>query len=199
MSVCSCEMTTAARAAFLWVLPGHLGAATYNTTHDSETLVTGASVLVAVFGLLVAGYYYHRNFRLSRTIADRAVKMEAQKLLLEINKALLADPSLFAIYKTRPAARKLSAASPELFEEKIKAFGFMMLNVFEIVLAQLPPGPERDVWTRFFRNSLDLCPVLGDLLTQSEPIYGEPLRGIYLDWRANTSGTDKSIPPTPPS
>ena len=73
---------------------------------SSQSWVTSAA-LVALVSMVIAAIYYYRTLKLSARIADRAVTVEAQKLLLEVNKVLVADPRLFAIYKEGDELRVL--------------------------------------------------------------------------------------------
>jgi len=170
---------------------------------SSQSWITSAA-LVASAGTAIAVIYYYQTLGLSQRIADRTVTVEAQKLLLEINKTLVADPRLFSIYKEgdellilieKYAAgekSKLSiggSANSDL-PGKLIAFGCMLINVFEIVFAQLPQGPEYVAWQGYFEDSLNRCPAICDLLELSEAdkIYHQNLMAAFRLWKDKTRG-----------
>ncbi len=165
---------------------------------SSQSWITSAA-LVALAGTAFAVFYYYRTLELSERIADRAVTVEAQKLLLEINKALVTDPRLFSIYRegdelhvliAKYATGKnsqLSIDGPAISDlpGKVVAFGCMLINVFEIVFAQLPKGPEHLTWQAYFEDSLNRCPVICDLLQlrEADKIYHQNLMAAFRLWK----------------
>src|SRR5882762_5659163 len=105
------------------------------TKKEKWTLVfAGVSAGVSLIGAGLSIWYLRKNVKLSKQIADRTVTVESQKLLLEINKQYLSNPALFAIYNDHPGREKLLKDCPAL-ADKIKALGYLKLNVFEIVFA----------------------------------------------------------------
>ncbi len=180
------------RAAALSVLSLDLGFALFGvrgafhgldillTSGESPTWVTSTAV-VALFGAVVSLIYSIRIYILTKRNADRAVIVDAQKLLLEINKLLVAEPNLFAIYDN-VASKGLFAANDNL-KGKLRAFGFMNLNVFEMVFAQLPRGKEHETWTSYFTDSLRRSTLLCELLKEAGDIYHPSLKKIYEEWK----------------
>jgi hypothetical protein len=163
------------------------------------------SAIVAIAAALFSIHFFVENAVLSRQLADRTVTIEAQKLLLEINKQLISDPSLFAIYgendELHRLISKIAHASRPVGEQgapdtklagdpnwtaagKLAGLGFMLLNVFEIVFAQMPPGSELDTWKQYFEDTLNRCPMISKLLTLTEAkvIYHRRLMESYDDW-----------------
>jgi len=65
--------------------------------------------------------------------------------------------------------------------EKVKALGFMKLNVFEIVYAVLPQG---GAWKAFSEDSLLNCPAMRDELDNHHAIYDDNLVEAYRVWKA---------------
>lgn len=169
---------------------------------SSQSWISSAA-LVALAGMAFTVIYYYLNLELSKGIADRTVILEAQKLLLEINKALLTDPRLFSIYKEGDELHVLIAkyAAGNNSESpnggltisdlpgKLVAFGCMLINVFEIVFAQLPKGLEHNSWQEYFEDSLNRCPVVCDLLELSEAdkIYHPNLMDAFRLWKQKKS------------
>jgi hypothetical protein len=141
------------------------------------------AVVSAIFSL----YFFIENRKLSRGIADRTVTFEAQKLLLEINKQFIADPTLFAIYDDDPKHRKALENDSQL-KAKVDALGYMKLNVFEVIFAQLPDAQRDAAWNAYFLDSLDRCSVLAEELRISKPIYHPKLVEAYEKWERDKWG-----------
>jgi len=99
---------------------------------------------VSLFGALLSGLFAALAYKLSRTNAFRTATIESQRMLLDINKAYLADPKLLAIEGEYDAS---TVTDPE-FPAKLKAMAYMKLNVFEVVFPVLPRGRGRDAWIR---------------------------------------------------
>lgn len=176
---------------------------------SSSSWITSAA-LVTLTGLAFTVFYYYLTLELNKRIADRTVIVEAQKLLLEINKALVTDPRLFSIYKEGDELRVLIAeCTPGENSDlsigglpisdlpgKLVAFALMLINVFEIVFAQLPKGAEYLNWQEYFEDSLNRCPVICDLLelTGADKIYHPNLMDAFRLWKQNYTNR---VPPLP--
>ena len=148
------------------------------------------SAIVSVLAAMGSLYYFYKNRELSSEIADRTVSFEAQKLLLEINKQFIADPSLFAIYDDNSDNKKALENDPEL-KAKVESLGYMKLNVFEIVFARLPDDSRDKGWKGYFLDSLDRCSVLAEELKISEAIYHPRLIEAYQAWAKDKPGRDR--------
>ena len=174
------------------------------TASASGTGIT-LSALVALAAFLISIHYFLANAALSKQLADRTVTIEAQKLLLEINKQLISDPGLFAIYDKNDELHRLiseiaqaaglgggagvtnAPRTDEVIRNaagKLAGLGFMLLNVFEIVFAQMSPGPELETWKNYFADTLNRCPIIPKLLTLKEAkvIYHKRLMESYEEW-----------------
>jgi hypothetical protein len=143
--------------------------------------------IVSLLAAIGSFYYFRQNRDLSRNIADRTVTFEAQKLLLEINKQFIADPSLFAIYDDNPKNQNALASDPKL-KAKVEALGYMKLNIYEIVFAKLPDGSRDGPWKGYFLDSMDRCSVLAEELKSSRGIYHPNLLREYDEWVKDVAG-----------
>ncbi len=141
-----------------------------------------ASGAVSVVAAVLSFIYFWKNRKLSKEIADRTVNIEAQKFLLEVNKQYVCDPRLFAIYDKYPNRDELFKREPDLLE-KVRAFGYLKLNVFEIVYSVLPEG---GAWQAYFEDSLEKCSLLRQELTDQEKIYDKNLLAAYKRWKMKT-------------
>jgi hypothetical protein len=155
------------------------------------------SLVVSILSLAVSGYtafyLFGKNYELNRAIAERTVTIEAQKLLLEINKQFVSCPDLFAIYDDYPGRHDLLVSEPKLLP-KLRAIAYMHLNVFEIVFAVLPRGTSRKTWVKYFEDSLNRCSLLHDELNVNPEIYHADLIAAYISWRnSHPAGTTRII------
>ncbi len=142
----------------------------------------GIAIASSTLSIIAAGlsfFYFLKNRKLSKEIADRTVTIEAQKFLLEVNKQYISEPKLFAIYDDFPGRDELFKTRPDLLE-KVKALGYLKLNVFEIVYSVLPEG---GAWQAYFEDSLKRCSLLRQELTEQESIYDKNLVAAYKRWK----------------
>jgi hypothetical protein len=139
---------------------------------------------VSVLSAILSAVLFWKNFRLSRRLSDRSTTIEGHKLLLELDKQLISDPRLWALFDDHPVAGaiKNELADP-LLAGKLEAFAYMTLNVFEILLA-VHPGVndargdrEYDTWCRFFNDTLTKASVLRRMLEDPavRSLYGAEL------------------------
>jgi HAMP domain-containing protein len=145
----------------------------------------GVAIFAAMVSLLALAVSV---WALKRTgkIADRTVRVEAQKLLLEINKSLITTPKLFSVLDNEQSAggeRKncpeesapCKNGCPEDECRKLRAFAYMNLNVFEIVLAVHPKGEEATAWRRYFKETLKNSKITRTVLLENSDVYSDQL------------------------
>jgi hypothetical protein len=159
------------------------GAANEDRSTRRERIgIAFASSTLSLIALGLSFFYFRRNRKLSKEIADRTVTIEAQKLLLEVNKQYVSDPRLFAIYDKYPKRDELFRKEPDVLE-KVKALGYMKLNIFEVVYSVLPEG---GAWQAYFEDSLEKCSLIREELTNQEKIYDKNLVAAYKRWKEKT-------------
>lgn len=140
-----------------------------STYHDPRLVGTGHLHRLRTS----VGSLFYRNFKLSTRLANRNVQIEAHKQLFETNRQQIADPRLWAIWDVHQVQFKEDLADP-VFRLKLRSFAYMQLNIFEMVMVQLPnDGPVFGTWQRFFTDSLEGCSLLRELLIENEE------RGFY--------------------
>jgi hypothetical protein len=164
--------------------PTHTGNQPLGQSIWTQVNLTGTIALFAAFCSL---YFFFKNRDLSRGIADRTVTIEAQELLLEINKQFIEDPSLFAIYDDIPENKNALEKNQRL-NDKVNALGYMHLNLFEIVFSQVPDVSEAGPWKAYFLDSLDRCSVLEKELKAQKAIYHYRLVEEYEKWVNDIDG-----------
>jgi hypothetical protein len=127
--------------------------------------------VVSFLSALLSFVFFLRNFRLSRRLSDRSTTIEGHKLLLDIDKQLISDPRLWALQDNHPIAEALKkeVADP-LVSGKLEAFAYMILNVFEILLAVHPGAGDKrgnadyETWRQFAHDTLKKSSTLRQML-----------------------------------
>jgi hypothetical protein len=132
-------------------------------------LATWVAAAIAVISVYV-------NWKVSSAISDRTVTIEAQKMLLEINKQYISDTALLAL-EGEASAKSLDPAA------KLRAMAYLKLNVFEIIFAVLVDQKARKAWTTYFEKSLTKSALLGEELEKNREIYHEDLLNAYDKWK----------------
>ena len=153
-----------------------------------------AGPLVSMFAALISILFFALTFRLSRRMADRSLNLEAHKMLLDINRQLIADPRLWTFYDDHAVASDLELRDKSLlFRSKLEAFAYLQLNMFEIILLEVPEpstGEERNparVWCDFYFDSIARSSVMREILDRpnSAKIYNAVLMTLYAQWKTN--------------
>jgi hypothetical protein len=158
-------------------------------------LISLLAALASIAGAGLTFYYYQKNLELSKEIASRTVTLEAQQMLLEINKQYLADPALFAVYDDWEGRDELLKKGGADLPTKLKALAYLKLNVFEVVFAVMPPNsPPYSAWMAYFEDTLSRCSVVRDELSANSRIYHPNLIEAYSLWtRKSAKGAPKAV------
>ncbi len=130
--------------ACLCVGGGHVAGLNFSGSVDSQSAWSwvawisagGISAAVAILA-----------YDLNREVAIRTATIEAQKMLLELNKQYVAKPELLYIEGEYIGSVDLKNVA---FLAQLKAMVYLKLNVFEVIFATLPRGSEREAWIRYF-------------------------------------------------
>src|SRR5581483_7606523 len=115
-------------------------------------------------------------------------------MLLEINRQLISDPCLWSIYDDHPVRATNAFATwraGDLSKAKLEAFAYLKLNMFEVVLVEIPnPGPQErpnvsNVWLNFFHDSLARSSTLRGILERPDAprLYNRVLLALYSHWK----------------
>jgi hypothetical protein len=128
-------------------------------------------------------------FQLNRGVAIRSTTIEAQKMLLEINKQYITFPEL--LYIENEHVGPVDPEEPKT-KAKLKAMVYLKLNVFEVIFAVLPEGPERETWLKYFEASLSKSDLLAKELDRHHEIYHPALIDAFTDWK-NATGVGVHI------
>ncbi len=160
--------------------------------------------LISMVGAALSVTCFWLSFRLSKRMAQRSLYLEAQKMLLEINRQLIADPWLWSIYDDHPVRTDpdfdAKCAKSGLFNAKLQAFAYLKLNMFEVILAEVPEPAQQgqrnpsNVWLDFFHYSLAGSSVIRGILERSETpqLYNPVLVALYQEWKNSATATIRS-------
>jgi len=91
-----------------------------------DFIAIGAAVIA-----LTSAFFASRNVQLTALRRRVDVRNQFQSYMLAINKALLDDPDLFAIYDAHPRANDVRKKAEN--HGKLISFAYMLLNTFEVV------------------------------------------------------------------
>jgi hypothetical protein len=144
------------------------------TDAKEDSNVDKATLAVASTALVLSAYSAFNTWRIS-SHQDHAIKrQECQALLFDMNKELIRDPRLFAIYDDHPMSK--IARSPE-DEGRIEAFAYYHANMMEIVYINLATSnwysrssdfdAVRDAWHRWTVYLLKNCSPIKKLISDS--------------------------------
>jgi len=133
----------------------------------------------SVIALVASICFFVMTRRQSIVFADRTVRIEAQKLLLEINKQFLANPALLGVYDENFEKLPFEKRKSNDFKLSLRALALMKLNVFEIVFAVHPAGRRRAPWEKYFKDSLEKCSPLREVLDKYNDMYSDDLIEAY--------------------
>ena len=151
--------------------------------------------IVSIVAAILSFVYFWRGFRLSKRMTDRSLNLEAQKMLLEINRQLISDPWLWSIYDDHPVRSdsefESKCGQSRLFQAKLQAFAYLCLNMFEVVLAEAPEPEQQghrnasNHWVDFFRHAVSRSTVVREILEASEArqLYDPVLIALYTEWQ----------------
>ena len=116
--------------------------------------ISGLSLIVSV----IVGY---KMFALGLRQLKLANRLELQKMLLELNKEFLRDPSLCA-YRDLYRSRLNIETITDEHRDRIETILHMLLNLLELVFIYFSPNKsmtkvdkrEWEIWQNYFRNTL---------------------------------------------
>jgi hypothetical protein len=152
--------------------------------------VLGPIISVAAAGLSATLFWL--SYQKSKRDADRSIYVDCQKFVIEICKHLIAEPLLRCLYDESPlSSEKAGDIENMLFQQKLRAFAHLHLNMFEIVVNEIPkPGFGRkknpsNVWFNYFHDTLKRSKLVRDVLEEPESkhIWSPVLLKEYLKWK----------------
>ena len=161
--------------------------------------------LVSLFAATLSILFFALNFWFSRRMASRSLYLEAHKMLFDIDRQMIAEPRLWAFYDDHPIRfdPAFDGSSVHL-RAKLEAFAYLQLNMFEIVLVEVPKltfrgkRSQSKVWHEFFYDTLSRSSLLCSILERPgiAKIYNAVLLKRYDEWKTKKAeaASAKSAP-----
>lgn len=94
-------------------------------------MLSSVSFVISVISFMLTIVTVIFTYRFNRITIRNSAKQEHQKILLEINKMLLAEPELWTVYDQHPM-NAVTPKSPQL-QAKVEALVYYYLNFFDVV------------------------------------------------------------------
>jgi len=153
--------------------------------------------IVSFAGAVSSGWFYWKNLKLNQKNANRSIYVDGQKFLIEICKLLTNDPLLWNIYDDSPVSlEKLRDTKTPMFQARLRAFAHLHLNMFEIMMNEVPPPEEAgekrnasNVWYDYLDDTFNRSHLVREILEEnaSERIWSDSLRERYRLWKLRNS------------
>jgi hypothetical protein len=163
-----------------------------------------AGPIVSMFAAAISILFFVLSFRLSKRMANRALNLEAHKMLIDIDRQLIADPRLWAFYDDHPVSKDQELNESSLqFRAKLEAFAYLQLNMFEIILLEIPEPAEgmdrnhSNVWCDFFFDTISRSSLARSILDRpnSGKIYNIVLLALYDQWKSSAGAASDHLAP----
>ncbi|HWN09161.1 MAG TPA: hypothetical protein VNO50_07845 [Pyrinomonadaceae bacterium] len=146
----------------------------------TEGYMTGveiATLTISLVSLSISIFVGYRTHAFGEYQLRLGTRNDFQKLLIDVDKTLVENPQLWAIYDAYPA----SGALTDIEKGRLRAFAYMLLNVFECVFAFYGDSPRLtkaenesfEAWKGFLKNTLQDSSFARELLANPK------LRLIY--------------------
>jgi hypothetical protein len=163
--------------------------------------------IVSITAACLSAVFLWLNYQTTKRNADRSIYVDGQKFLIEICKQLISEPLLWSLYDESPLKVKQSVQIDDLlFQQKLRAFAHLHLNMFEIVVNEVPkPGFGRkknlsNVWFNYFHDTLKRSQLVRDVLEgpESEQIWSPILLNEYSKWKVQHQRKSMHVDPQQP-
>lgn len=125
------------------------------------------------------------TYRFNRITIRNSAKQEHQKMLLEVNKMMIADPWLWTIYDDHP----LTASRPSSEEDQARkeSLIYYYLNYFDVIyefynkhiIMNRTDKETWRAWREYMESFLRRSSQARDIVERSYPLYERELSGFY--------------------
>lgn len=152
--------------------------------------------IVSVFAAALSVFFFWLSYQNTKKAANRSIYVDGQKFVIEICKQLISEPQLWCLYDDSPLRAKMGFEVEEpLFRQKLRAFAHLHVNMFEIVVNEVPkPGFGKkknpsNVWFNYFHDTLKRSKLVRDVLEEPEShnIWSPVLLKEYRDWKGDNA------------
>ena len=160
-----------------------------NTFSVYELLGSIASIGAAA----LSGYFAYLSYRQARKVSDRGINVEGTRMLLEIDRCLIEDPKLWACIDDHPvrnAEEFKNVKNAPIFQAKLEAFSYLIINTFEMVLAETLNARDcadrntSQLWKNFFTDTISKSTLMRNILEREEAAatLHPNLLALYKNW-----------------
>lgn len=150
------------------------------------------AVVSAIAALLSAAFAW-KSAQATKANANRSIYVDGQKFLIEVCKQLVAEPVLWCVYDDSPLrTEKIYCPNDPLQHAKLRAFAHLHLNMFEIIVNEVPK-PSRwrwrrnasNVWYDYLHDTFDRSALTREILDEpiSQKIWSKALHKEYERWK----------------
>jgi hypothetical protein len=150
------------------------------------------AIVSAIAALLSAAFAW-KSAQAAKAAANRSIYVDGQKFLIEVCKQLVAEPVLWCLYDDSPLRNEaIYDANDPLQQAKLRAFAYLHLNMFEIIVNEVPK-PSRwkwrrnasNVWYDYLHDTLDRSTMTRGILDEptAEKIWSKALHKEYGRWK----------------
>ena len=150
-------------------------------------------ILSAIFAVasVVLGWW---NVQRAKSNANRSIYVDGQKFLIEICKQLIAEPVLWCMYDKSPLRERKDVYHPNdsLQYAKLRAFAHLHLNMFEIIVNEVPKPAvwkgkrnASKVWFDYLNDTLTRSRMIREILDDpdNDRIWSDALKTEYGRWK----------------
>jgi hypothetical protein len=158
------------------------------------------AVIISLVSLGVSVYVERRAARLNESAFRRTAEHDHIAALLELDRVLISNPELWAIYDDHPLARQPRTRGGRLAAARREAFIFSHLNIFELVhdfyhgSIHLRACDRRywAAWDRYIRQFFRTCSEARTIFRQprAHEIYAETFTGYAREIIRSVEGEE---------
>jgi hypothetical protein len=174
---------------------------------DNLALKDVLGPIISIAAAFLSAVFFWLSYQKSKRDANRSIYVDGQKFIIEICKQLISEPLLWCLYDDSPLkTEKASEIDDPLFQQKLRAFAHLHLNMFEIVVNEVPkPGfgwkkNPSNVWFNYFHDTLGRSQLIRDVLDEpeSKQIWSPVLLKEHLKWKVQHQRHSKHVNPKQP-
>jgi hypothetical protein len=151
--------------------------------------------IIAIIAAAFSWFWYWRNIRLAKRNANRSIYVDGQKFLIDVCKQLVSEPVLWCVYDDEPLRKeKIYDISDPIQQAKLRAFAHLHLNMFEIIVNEVPKPAvlgkrtASNVWYDYLGDTLTRSRMIREILEEpaSKQIWSDALHKEYRRWKEKT-------------
>ncbi len=159
--------------------------------------------VVSAVAALLSGAFAWKSAQATKANANRSIYVDGQKFLIEVCKQLVAEPVLWCLYDDNPLRNEaIYTPTDPLQQAKLRAFAHLHLNMFEIIVNEVP-RPSRwkwrrnasNVWYDYLHDTFDRSTTTREILDEpiAEKIWSNALHKEYGRWKLKKRLEEKKL------